>query len=76
MGLESRNRGSHNQQELIISRKLNILSLVEELKSLGGTTKKYELIKPINLNDEMENIDGTTEKYKLTGLTNYEEMKN
>lgn len=46
MGLKSRSHGPSNQRRLIISRKIDIRSLVEELKSLGGTTEKYELLEP------------------------------
>ncbi|XP_032679868.1 uncharacterized protein LOC116848163 [Odontomachus brunneus] len=73
MGLESRNRP--NQQKLIISRGFNILSLVEELKSLGGTTEKYELIEPTNLHDKVENVDGSIEKYEVDSTSLDEEVK-
>ncbi|EFN80210.1 NF-kappa-B-repressing factor [Harpegnathos saltator] len=46
MGLKSRSHGPSNQRKLVISRKIDIRSLVEELKSLGGSTEKYELIEP------------------------------
>lgn len=45
MGLKSRSYGK-DQRKLIVSRKVNIRSLVRELNNLGGVTEKYELIKP------------------------------
>ncbi|XP_032679815.1 NF-kappa-B-repressing factor-like [Odontomachus brunneus] len=77
MGLKSRSHGPSDQRKLVISRKVNIRSLVEELKSLGGTTEKYELIEPTYLDDdELDSIVGTTEKDELIESTNLdEEMK-
>lgn len=48
MGLKSQSYGPKNQRTLIVSRKINIKDLVEELKGLGGVTNKYELIEPTN----------------------------
>lgn len=45
MGLKSRSYGK-DQRKLIVSRKVNIRSLVRELNNLGGVSEKYELIKP------------------------------
>ncbi|XP_076670632.1 NF-kappa-B-repressing factor [Andrena cerasifolii] len=46
MGLKSHSYGPKNQRTLVISRKIDVRDLVEELKSLGGVTNKYELIEP------------------------------
>lgn len=46
MGLKSHSYGSKEQRKLVISRKIDLRDLVIELKSLGGSTDKYELIKP------------------------------
>lgn len=46
MNLKSRSYGSVNQRKLVISRKIDIRNLVDELKSLGGVTEKYELVEP------------------------------
>lgn len=76
MGLKSRSHGPSDRRKLVISRKVNIRSLVEELKSLGGTTEKYELIEPTYLDDELDSVDGITENYELTESTSLdEEMK-
>ncbi|XP_072752825.1 NF-kappa-B-repressing factor [Anoplolepis gracilipes] len=48
MGLKSRSYGTTDQRKLIISRKIDVRTLVKELKSLGGVTEKYELIGPID----------------------------
>jgi len=45
MGLKSRSYGK-DHRKLIVSRKVNIWSLVRELTQLGGVTEKYELVKP------------------------------
>lgn len=46
MGLKSRSYGSTDQRKLIVSRKIDVRTLVRELKSLGGITEKYELKEP------------------------------
>ncbi|XP_014468164.1 PREDICTED: NF-kappa-B-repressing factor-like [Dinoponera quadriceps] len=46
MGLKSRSYGPSDQRRLVISCKIDIRSLVEELKGLGEITEKYELIGP------------------------------
>lgn len=46
MGLKSRSYGTTEQRKLIVSRKIDVRSLVRELRSLGGVTEKYELIEP------------------------------
>ncbi|KAL2749484.1 NF-kappa-B-repressing factor isoform X1 [Vespula maculifrons] len=46
MGLKSHSYGPKDQRKLVISRKVDIRDLVIELKTLGGSTDKYELIKP------------------------------
>lgn len=46
MGLKSHSYGPKNQRTLVISRKIDVRDLVEELKSIGGVTNKYELIEP------------------------------
>ncbi|EFN61984.1 NF-kappa-B-repressing factor [Camponotus floridanus] len=46
MGLKSRSYGSTDQRKLIVSRKIDVRTLVRELKSLGGITEKYELMEP------------------------------
>lgn len=48
MGLKSRSYGATDQRKLIVSRKIDVRTLVSELKSLGGVTEKYELIEPAN----------------------------
>lgn len=72
MGLKSRSHGPSDKRKLVISRKVDIRSLVEELKSLGGTTEKYELIEPTDLDDleEPGQPHKTTEKCKLIESTN------
>ncbi|XP_011640970.1 uncharacterized protein LOC105429584 [Pogonomyrmex barbatus] len=45
MGLKSRSQGK-DQRKLIVSRKVDIRSLVRDLNNLGGVTEKYELVKP------------------------------
>jgi len=48
MGLKSRSKDhGKDQRKLIVSRKVNIWSLVRELNNHGGVTEKYELVKPI-----------------------------
>lgn len=59
MGLKSCSYSS--EQKLVILGRINIRNLFEELKSLAGTTEKYELIEPTNLDNKLDNIDGTTE---------------
>ncbi|XP_031849211.1 NF-kappa-B-repressing factor [Nomia melanderi] len=49
MGLKSHSYGPKNQRTMVVSRKIDVRDLVEELKSLGGTTNKYELIEPTEL---------------------------
>ncbi|XP_016908981.2 NF-kappa-B-repressing factor [Apis cerana] len=46
LGLKSHSYGPKNQRTLVVSRKIDVQDLVEELKSLGGVTNKYELIEP------------------------------
>lgn len=46
MGLKSRSYGTTAQRKLIVSRKIDVRTLVRELKSLGGITEKYELMEP------------------------------
>lgn len=46
MGLKSQSYGPKNQRTLVVSRKIDVKDLVEELKSLGGVTDKYQLIAP------------------------------
>ena len=46
MGLKSRSYGTTDQRKLIVSRKIDVRTLVRELKSLGGVTEKYELMEP------------------------------
>ncbi|KAL6436505.1 hypothetical protein ACFW04_004766 [Cataglyphis niger] len=48
MGLKSRSYGTTDQRKLIVSRKIDVRTLVRELKSLGGVTEKYELMEPID----------------------------
>jgi len=48
MGLKSRSKDhGKDSRKLIVSRKVNIWSLVRELNNHGGVTEKYELVKPI-----------------------------
>ncbi|XP_066595052.1 NF-kappa-B-repressing factor [Prorops nasuta] len=47
MGLKSHSYGSKEKRTLVVSRNISIQDLVEELKSLGGSTDKYELIEPL-----------------------------
>ncbi|CAL7940936.1 unnamed protein product [Xylocopa violacea] len=49
LGLKSQSYGPKNQRTLVISRKIDIRDLVEELKTLGGVTSKYQLIEPTGL---------------------------
>ncbi|CAK9828593.1 NF-kappa-B-repressing factor [Anthophora retusa] len=49
LGLKSHSYGPKNQRTLVISRKINVRDLVEELKNLGGVTSKYQLIEPTGL---------------------------
>lgn len=49
MGLKSHSYGPKNQRTLVVSRKIDVRDLVEELRSLGGITSKYELIEPIEM---------------------------
>ncbi|OAD54835.1 NF-kappa-B-repressing factor [Eufriesea mexicana] len=46
LNLKSNSYGAKNQRTLVVSRKINVRDLVEELKCLGGVTNKYQLIKP------------------------------
>lgn len=46
LGLKSHSYGPKDQRTLVISRKVDVRDLVNELKSLGGITNKYELIEP------------------------------
>lgn len=46
LGLKSHSYGPKNQRMLVVSRKIDVWDLVDEIKSLGGKTEKYELIKP------------------------------
>nr|XP_003699363.2 PREDICTED: NF-kappa-B-repressing factor [Megachile rotundata] len=46
LGLKSHSYGPKDQRTLVISRKIDVRDLVNELKSLGGVTNKYELIEP------------------------------
>ncbi|XP_076290975.1 NF-kappa-B-repressing factor [Lasioglossum baleicum] len=46
MGLKSHSYGPKDQRTMVVSRKIDIRDLVEELKSLGGVTTKYKLIEP------------------------------
>ncbi|KOC62277.1 NF-kappa-B-repressing factor [Habropoda laboriosa] len=48
-GLKSHSYGPKNQRTLVVSRKINVRDLVEELKNLGGVTDKYQLIGPTGL---------------------------
>lgn len=50
MNLKSRSYGSTNQRRLVISRKIDMRSLVDELKNLGGVTEKYVLVQPTDEN--------------------------
>lgn len=69
MGLKSRSYGPDDERKLIVSRKINIRSLVKELKTVGGVTEKYELVKP-------NKIDETTEKFDCrTDSTNWMEIE-
>lgn len=49
LGLKSHSYGPKNQRTLVVSRKINVRDLVEELKNLGGVTSKYQLIEPTGL---------------------------
>jgi len=46
MGLKSRSYGASDKRKLIVSRKIDIQDLFNELKNFGGITEKYELIEP------------------------------
>lgn len=46
LGLKSHSYGPKDKRTLVVSRKISAQELVEELKTLGGATDKYELIKP------------------------------
>ncbi|XP_001600262.1 NF-kappa-B-repressing factor [Nasonia vitripennis] len=46
IGLKSQSYGPKNQRTLTISKKVNPQELVNELKELGGSTEKYQLIEP------------------------------
>lgn len=46
MGLKSHSYGPKDKRTMVVSRKIDTRDLVEELKSLGGVTTKYELIEP------------------------------
>ncbi|XP_012280206.1 NF-kappa-B-repressing factor [Orussus abietinus] len=46
MGVKSHSYGPKDQRMLIVSRKVKPRELVEELKNLGGSTKKYVLVEP------------------------------
>ncbi|KAH0952250.1 hypothetical protein HN011_003788 [Eciton burchellii] len=48
MGLKSRSYGPSDKRKLIISRKIEVRDLLNELKNFGGITEKYELIEPTN----------------------------
>ncbi|XP_015598689.1 NF-kappa-B-repressing factor isoform X2 [Cephus cinctus] len=47
-GLKSNSYGPKDQRTLIVSRKIDPWELVDELKTLGGYTEKYELVNPTN----------------------------
>lgn len=47
MGVKSHSHGPKDARTLVISRKIDLLDLVAELKEIGGTTEKYELIDPL-----------------------------
>ena len=49
LGLKSHSYGPKDQRTLVISRKIDVRNLVDELKSLGGITSKYELIEPTEM---------------------------
>lgn len=49
LGLKSHSYGPKCQRTLVVSRKIDPLDLVEELKSLGGDTNKYQLLEPTGL---------------------------
>ncbi|XP_033342810.2 NF-kappa-B-repressing factor [Megalopta genalis] len=49
LGLKSHSYGPKNQRTMVVSRKIDVRDLVEELKSFGGVTSKYELIEPTEL---------------------------
>lgn len=68
MALKSRSHGPSDQRKLVISRKINIRTLFQELKS-GRSNEKYELIEPTHLDDELDSVNGTTENYELTEST-------
>jgi len=48
MGLKSRSYGPSDKRKLIVSRKIKVRDLLNELKNFGGNTEKYELIEPTN----------------------------
>ncbi|XP_053983379.1 NF-kappa-B-repressing factor isoform X1 [Hylaeus volcanicus] len=51
LGLKSHSYGPKTKRTLVISRKIDVRDLVEELRNLGGVTNKYKLIEPTeNLN--------------------------
>ncbi|KAK9297371.1 hypothetical protein QLX08_008933 [Tetragonisca angustula] len=49
LGLKSHSYGPKSQRTLVVSRKIDPLDLIEELKSLGGDTNKYQLLEPTGL---------------------------
>ncbi|XP_078046593.1 NF-kappa-B-repressing factor [Augochlora pura] len=49
LGLKSHSYGPKNQRTMVVSRKIDVRDLVEELKSFGGATSKYQLIEPTEL---------------------------
>ncbi|XP_015513697.1 NF-kappa-B-repressing factor [Neodiprion pinetum] len=46
MGVKSHSHGPKDARTLVISRKIDLFELVAELKEMGGSTEKYELIIP------------------------------
>lgn len=46
MGVKSHSHGSKDNRTLVISRKIDLRELLTELKEMGGSTEKYELIDP------------------------------
>lgn len=46
LGLKSRSYGRADQRRLIVSRKINVQSLLIELKKVGGASERYELVEP------------------------------
>ncbi|XP_076633380.1 NF-kappa-B-repressing factor [Colletes latitarsis] len=49
MGVKSHSYGPKAQRTLVVSRKIDVRDLVEELRGLGGVTNKYELIEPTEM---------------------------